>query len=176
MKKENCIVLGYIAKAHALNGTVKAVFDVHDIGEYLDVKSLYLAKKDETLTLYEVKSFQVSTQKFAHLKFASISDRIKAESLVGSTIYFPIEALPELKDGHFYYFQVIGFQVMDEELGELGTVSDFADGPSNDIMIMHYKGREVLIPMHEEFVGKADFETKKVFTKLPEGLLDIYLE
>ena len=65
---------------------------------------------------------------------------------------------------------------MDEQLGALGTVRDFADGAANDILIMDYQGKEVLIPVVDHMVGKADFDAKTITTNLPEGLLEAYTE
>jgi 16S rRNA processing protein RimM len=37
------------------------------------------------------------------------------------------------------------------------------------------KGKEALIPLHEETILKVDNKKKQVVVELPEGLLDIYL-
>ena len=80
-----------------------------------------------------------------------------------------------MPEGHFYYFQVIGFTIEDEVQGTLGTVSEFYDGAGQDVMGMAYEGQEVLIPVADEIVLRADLQAKKVFTRLPEGLIDLYL-
>jgi len=36
------------------------------------------------------------------------------------------------------------------------------------------KGKEALIPVHEDFLLKIDKKKKQVHVELPEGLLDIY--
>jgi 16S rRNA processing protein RimM len=41
---------------------------------------------------------------------------------------------------------------------------------------MIYKSKEVLIPLIDEIVPKVDKKEKIVFTQLPEGLLEVYLE
>lgn len=176
MRKEDCIQIGYIAKAHGLKGEVKAVFDVFDLGEYAGVTELYLARKEAPLEKRELKAFKVDAGKQAILKFNGVSDRLEAEALKGSSLYYPEDLLPSLPEGHFYYYQVLGFQVEDESLGALGTVSEFYDGAGQDVMGMTYQGKEVLIPMAGEIVLRADMDAQKVFTRLPEGLLDLYLE
>ena len=176
MKKEDCVELGYIAKAHGLNGEVKAVFDVHDIDEYQKVKTLYLSKKDSPLQAIEVKSLQVKTDKMAHITFKGFQYRDQGEALVGSTIFYPLENLPELPEGHFYYFDVIGFDVIDKQLGQLGKVKEFISGPAHDIMVMDYQDKEVLIPVTDDIVIQADKDKSLIHTHLPEGLLEIYLD
>jgi 16S rRNA processing protein RimM len=37
-----------------------------------------------------------------------------------------------------------------------------------------YKGKEALIPLHEDSLEKLDVTNRKVFVTLPDGLLEIY--
>ncbi|MEL6676111.1 MAG: ribosome maturation factor RimM [Bacteroidota bacterium] len=174
--REDFVELGYLGKAHGLKGEIKAVFDVHDIREYLKVKKLHLAKKDAPIEVRKVKRIAVQKAKQLIIKFEGVNYRDEAEALTGSTVYFPMADLPELEEGRFYYFQVIGFAIEDKTHGPLGTISQIIDGPAQDILVMDYQGKEILIPMTDEFVGEADMEAKKVMTALPEGLLEAYLE
>lgn len=174
MRKEDCIEIGYIAKAHGLKGEVKAIFDVQDIGDYQNRKTLYFSKKDDPVEPIKVKSFELQPKKSAIIKFKGLRYRDEAESLVGSTLYIPISELPELPKGKYYYFQVEGFQVEDKILGELGKVKSFVFGSAQDILIMDYQEKEILIPMTDEFILSADLEGNILHTNLPEGLLDLY--
>lgn len=175
MRKEDCIQIGYIAKAHGLQGEVKAVFDVYDMGEYRHVDELYMAKKEAPLQKVKIQSFRAEGGKQAILHLEGIQNRESAEAMRGTTLYYPEDLLPTLPEGHFYYFQVIGFEVEDEKLGVLGQVSEFYDGAGQDLMAMQYQGQEILIPIAAEILLKADLSAKKVYTRLPEGLLDLYL-
>ncbi|MEO0473963.1 MAG: ribosome maturation factor RimM, partial [Bacteroidota bacterium] len=170
------IQLGYIGKAHGLRGEVKATFDVQDLLDYQKEETFYIGKKGGPIRPVKVKNFRVQSNSQAVLHLAESDDRDTADALRGHTIYFPIAQLKPLSDGHYYYFQVIGFQVIDVNLGPLGTVQDFADGAANDILIMDYQGKEVLIPVVDHIVGMADFESQSIQTNLPAGLLEAYTE
>ncbi|WNJ17935.1 ribosome maturation factor RimM [Pontibacter sp. G13] len=175
MHRSECIELGYVTKPHGLQGELKSVWDVHDIHEYSRSRILYLAKKDGPINPFRVESFHVINNKSALLSLKGVESRMDAEELGGSTIYFPLELLPKLKDGHFYYFQIMGFEVVDEKLGTLGNIVQVVDQAAQDLLVMEYQGHEVLIPMTDQFVKNADLEAKQVFTNLPEGLMDLYL-
>jgi 16S rRNA processing protein RimM len=69
----------------------------------------------------------------------------------------------------------VGCQVIDEELGELGEVTVIYDLETQDLIGMQYREKEVLIPIQDGIIQKVDKTGKKVFCRLPEGLLDIYL-
>ncbi len=176
MTKDQCIELGYVKKAHGIQGHLLAVFDVYDLSEYLRRKKFWFAKGDNPLEERSILSIRPSKKMELILRVEGVNDRNTAEEWVGTSIFLPETELPALPDGHYYYFQVIGFQVVDERLGPLGLVKDFADGTAQDILMMEYEGKEVLIPLTEAFVGKADFESRTISTSLPDGLLEAYLE
>ena len=65
--------------------------------------------------------------------------------------------------------------MIDENLGKLGIIKTYAEAGTQDILIMHYQGEEVLIPVADEVVLKADLQQKLIYTRLPEGLLEVYM-
>lgn len=175
MTKEECIELGYIEKSHGLKGEVKAKFDVHNMDEYAKRKTFYLAKKDQPIQKMKVKRMNLANPAQAIIKFEGVNYRDEADALKGSTIYFPEKELPALEEGQFYYFQIMGYEVEDETHGRLGKVSNIIETSAQDVLVMDHKGKEVLIPMTEEFVKRADHEAKLMITAMPEGLLEFYM-
>lgn len=178
MTIDECFELGYLMKPHGLRGAIVANFDVDDPAAYQKLKTVYLAlaSAPTKLVAYEIDKVQPQAGKRALLKLRGY-DRIEdAEPLRGSKMYLPLTELPELEDDQFYFHDVIGFTVMDETLGQLGTVENFYELPQQDVLAMRYQGQEVLIPVVDELVSHADMEARQLFVNLPEGLLDIYLK
>ena len=170
--------LGYLIKTHGLRGHLVAHFDVDDVAAYQKLKTVYLtlAGAPTKLVAHEVEKVQPQAGNKVLLKLRGI-DRIEdAEPLRGSQLHLPLDALPELDDDQFYFHDVIGFTVVDENLGALGTVENFYELPQQDMLAMRYQGQEVLIPVVDELVSHADQEKKEIYVNLPEGLLDIYLK
>ena len=48
--------------------------------------------------------------------------------------------------------------------------------PNQDLMAMEYQGHEILIPVADDIVLKTDKAAKKMFVKLPEGLMEVYTQ
>ncbi|HEX8329409.1 MAG TPA: ribosome maturation factor RimM [Hymenobacter sp.] len=170
--------LGYIIKTHGLRGHVVAHFDVDDATAYQKLKTVYLtlASAPTKLVEHQVEKVQPQANSRVLLKLRGV-DRIEdAEPLRGSQLHLPLTQLPELAEDQFYFHDVIGFTVVDETLGELGTVENFYELPQQDMLAMRYQGQEVLIPVVDELVSHADHEKKQVHVNLPEGLLDVYLK
>ena len=170
--------LGYVLKTHGLRGHVAAHFDVDDATAYQKLKTVYLAlpRTPTQLVAYAIEKVQPQAGARVLLKLRGI-DRIEdAELLRGAQLYLPLTELPALADDQFYFHDVIGFTVVDEHLGALGTVENFYELPQQDMLAMRYQGQEVLIPVVDELVSHADMQTQTVFVNLPDGLLDIYLK
>lgn len=177
MNPDDFIEIGYVARAHGMKGEVRAVFgprDLIDLDEFEELPVHYLQSEKGNIQPLIVEQFGGQNDKQLLIKYEGIEAREAAEKLVGSTLLFPKEELTEMEEGYFYYYEVIGFQVVDSNLGKLGEVTGFSGGKIHDIMVMDYQGFEVLVPVVDHIVGKADFDKKEVYTTLPEGLLEIY--
>jgi len=170
--------LGYFIKTHGLRGHLVAHFDVDDTAAYTKLKTVYLtlASAPNKLVAHEVEKVQPQANNRVLLKLRGIDRIEEAEPLRGAQLHLPLTQLPELNDDQFYFHDVIGFTVVDETLGELGTVENFYELPQQDMLAMRYQGQEVLIPVVDELVSHADQEKKEIYVNLPEGLLDIYLK
>ena len=175
MDKDNCFLLGYIAKVHGLHGEVVAVLDVDQPEDYEDIEHVFLAQ-NARLVPYFLEHFVLQPKHRALAKFEGFDSVDEALELVGSEVYLPIEDLPELREDQYYVHELIGFSVHDEAHGELGEVKQIYDLQTQDLIGLEYKGKEVLVPIQDGIVLKVDKAAKKVFCRLPDGLLDIYLE
>jgi 16S rRNA processing protein RimM len=56
----------------------------------------------------------------------------------------------------------------------LGEVIEVIEQPHQLLCVVLIDNKEVLIPVHEEFLKKLDKKNKKIYVSLPDGLLDIY--
>lgn len=170
--------LGYIIKTHGLRGHVVAHFDVDDTAVYAKLKSVYLtlASAPTKLVEHQVEKVQPQASSRVLLKLRGVERIEDAEPLRGSQLHLPLTQLPELAEDQFYFHDVIGFTVVDENLGPLGTVENFYELPQQDMLAMRYQGQEVLIPVVDELVSHANQEKKEIYVNLPDGLLDVYLK
>lgn len=177
MTLDDCYQLGSLGKPHGLKGFVVAFFDVDDLNDYRKLGSVLLEMPTVPgkLVPYEVEKFQPQAESRVLLKLRGI-DRIEdAEPLRNAKLWRPLAELPALKDDQFYFHDVVGYTVVDAQLGELGTVETFYELPQQDVLAMRYQGQEVLIPVVDELIQQADQAARKLFVNLPEGLLDVYL-
>lgn len=174
MQVEDCFLLGRILKPHALHGECKVYFDVDDIEEYEDMESVYVLQGAK-LTPFFVEHVRIQGPNLALVQFRGVTDRNQAEELASLELYLPADELPELGPDQFYFHEITGFTIMDAHLGKLGTVLRVDEFPAQALVVMRWEGKEVLIPIAGDIVGKVNRQAQILHTHLPEGLLDVYL-
>lgn len=173
MTLDACFQLGYIVRTHGTKGQVVAFFDVDFPEEYDEMESVFLLINGKLVPFF-IDDLNPQDKGKSIIKFEDVNTVADAEKLKGVSLYLPLNQLPELDEDQFYFHEVIGYTVVDEQLGELGTVETFFDLPNQDLLAMNYQGHEVLIPVQDEIVLRTDKAERKIYVNLPEGLLDVY--
>ncbi|PRY85880.1 ribosome maturation factor RimM [Mongoliibacter ruber] len=175
MNKDNCFQLGYVAKVHGLHGEVNVVLDVDYPEDYEDIKHVFVEQKSRLIPLF-IEHFVLQHANKVLAKFEDYDTVEKVSELVGSALYLPLSELETLGDDQYYYHELIGFEVLDQNQEQIGEIKVIYDLETQDLLGVEHKGKEVLIPIQDGIVQKVDKAAKKVYCHLPEGLLDIYLE
>lgn len=67
-----------------------------------------------------------------------------------------------------------GFRVFIPGSEFIGTISAIIENPGQDLIsILSPDGREILVPLHDDFITGIDRKKKIIRLSLPEGLLDL---
>jgi 16S rRNA processing protein RimM len=93
-----------------------------------------------------------------------------ARALVGQLITVPLEAVPQLPDGEYYHFQLLGLKVLTQEGEDLGRISEILVTGSNDVYVVSGPGGEVLVPALADVVMNVELDQGIMLVSLPEGL------
>ncbi len=172
MTKEECYELGYIAKPIGLKGDVAIVLDVDFPEDYEDLESV-LIEVDGALIPFVVAAVHFRGNKMS-MKLAEITSIEQAEKLRSKKLYLPLTELPELEEGQYYLHQLVGYQIDDINLGNIGKVKLIYNLPAQDLLAVIYKGVEAMIPINNSIILAVNHETKSIKTNLPDGLLEVY--
>lgn len=174
MAKTEYFELGYLAKPHGLKGAFHVFLDVDNPYDYEELETVFVQQANDLIP-YFVTDIQVRDN-LTLLNLEGIETLDAAKELVGSKLFLPVALLPVLKDDQYYYHEIVGYQIMDANLGALGTVKEVYSTGAQDVLIMLYKSREVLIPLTDEIIPRVDKVTKTIHSNLPEGLLEVYMD
>ena len=106
------------------------------------------------------------------MAFNGIDDPETAAKLRGSVVLIEKNMLPVLKDGEFFYDQLIGLDVFSAEGVFIGKVHEIFETGSNDVYVVKNMGREHLIPAIKDVINKIDIQGRKLVINVIKGLLD----
>ena len=174
MQLDDCFELGYLTRTKGLRGELQAFLDVDDPSYYQNLDSI-LISIDHELVPFAVEHITIQGA-IGVLKLEGIDHIDQASELKSHKLHLPLTSLPQLKPHQFYFHDLVNYTIVDQKIGELGTISRIYNLPNNDLFAIEYQGKEVLIPIHNDLIQRVDKDKETVTVSIPDGLLDIYLE
>lgn len=174
MKKEDCFYLGKIVSKYSFKGELLIKLDTDQPELYENLDAMFIEVRN-TLIPFFIESSQLHKSDLLRVRFEDVTDEADADALIKSDVYLPLEFLPKLEGDKFYFHEVIGFTMVDINYGKVGTIVSINDSTAQALFEVENDGKEILIPMNDEFIDKIDRKAKTIFVKTPEGLIDLYL-
>ena len=167
------VAVGYARKAHGLKGEVfiRLFAGRADWLEHFDTAILtHPERLESTLQLSVI---QASPHKDGLIvTLDRVTDRDGAEALVGYQLLIPQEWLISTLGETPFLHELVGFEVIDGQIGSVGRIDSFASNGAQDIFVIKRGDREVLIPFIKPFVEQMDFANKTIHMNLPQGLVE----
>jgi 16S rRNA processing protein RimM len=159
--------IGKVIKTHGLRGHLK-VLPYGETFSTLSAEEKITANLPDgtslTLTVAEIRPHQ-KTFLLISREIGSVEE---AHHLVGAELCVPESRLPPTESNEFYWYQLIGLEVVDTEGQKLGTLEEIIETGSNDVYVVRRGGEEILIPAIEEVVRKVDLQRRLMTVYLPE--------
>lgn len=174
MRKEECFYLGKIAKKFSFKGEVLIYLDTDEPEQYEELESVFV-EFNKNLVPFFIENSSIHKGDFLRVKFEDVDSEQDADELIGSHIYLPLSMLPKLEGNKFYFHEVIGFDVIDKRLGNIGKIVSINDSTSQPLFEILFNEKEILIPMIDHFIVEVNRKEKKIILNTPEGLVDLYL-
>ncbi|MCF8076569.1 MAG: ribosome maturation factor RimM [Desulfotignum sp.] len=163
------LVMGEITGAHGLEGNIKVRSFAQAPDLFAPGSRVFVSSGTRADAQPFVIDQCVPYKKGLLMRLAGIKDRNMADALIEKQILVPRSRLPEPEENAWYWEDLYGLTVTDEVSGDLGTIDTIFSTGAHDILVVKTKGRELLIPMHRQFVMSVDIENARVVTRLPEG-------
>lgn len=90
-------------------------------------------------------------------RFEGVADRDAAEKLKGLLVGAPREALPQTREDEFYWADLMGLAVVNDEGEHLGRVADLISTGAHEVLCVRDEtGGERLLPFVDAVVRKVD--------------------
>ncbi|MBK9335668.1 MAG: 16S rRNA processing protein RimM [Lewinellaceae bacterium] len=170
----NYIQIGFTKKTHGIGGEVKVVIKEQFEDLFLDADRVFLEMKGSKQPFF-IK--QVRGGGDLIVQFEDVANREEALPIQSRGIFLPENEVPEealvVPDNGLLYGHLVGYLLVDQALGEIGPVIQVLDMPQQEISVVDYQGREVLVPLNPHFVLSVDDAARRVLVNLPDGLLEL---
>ena len=170
------VELGKLVGVWGVKGWVKLHSYTRNRADISQYKTWYLQKprsKDDP-TPINVLNCREQGQGMV-VQFDGVTDRDVAMAMSGQTIFVKQSDLPDLPAGEFYWQQLIGLSVSNEE-GPIGEILSILETGANDVLVCKSveKGKaDVLIPYVDEVVLSVDIEAGTMMVEWDPSSLEI---
>lgn len=104
------------------------------------------------------------------LKLAGIETRSQAEALRGAPLAVRREQAVALPPETYFWYQIIGLEVVDLDGRQLGRVAEVLRTGSNDVYVVRSGDRELLLPAIRDVVRAIDLDQGRMTVELLPGL------
>ena len=164
------VLIGKIVGIHGIKGTNKFKSYAESLSVFYPGQSILICDNQNRETRVELNWVKPHTRT-PLISLKGVTDRERAEELIGAELFIPETELPELDEDTYYWFELIGIEVYTTEGDYLGRITTILPTGSNDVYVVKDNKKEVLIPALESVVLDIDLELKRMRVDLPEGLV-----
>ncbi len=162
---KDLVIMGRVVAPYGVFGWLKIVPDTEEFDGLLDYKSWWIGKDSDwrELTVKEAKTHN----DVLVVKLQGIDDRDAAVACKGKQIAVPRALLPKLKDEEYYWSDLIGLSVKNQQNVDFGLITDvFATG-ANDVLVVKSVAKsedsiERLIPYTAQVILTVNMAQKTI--------------
>lgn len=173
IEQKDVIAIGQFQKTHGLKGELNAIIEI--CPEYIENKNPLILEIDSILVPFYPESIRPKGVDSYLIKLEGIENQKEASELVNIQIFACRELIDKFMTDNDLILQedLIGFKVVDSEMGELGIIERIDDSTDNVLLIVKNEDSELLIPFVGEFILEIDEENQVIEVDLPHGLINL---
>ena len=143
------VIMGRIAAPYGVFGWLKIIPDTEVFDTLLDYKTWWIGKDGDWREL-KVESAKIHNDVLV-AKLQGIDERDGAFACKGKQVAVPRASLPKLKQDEYYWSDLIGLAVKNQQGVDFGKITDVLETGANDVIVVTGE-RERLIPFTAQTV------------------------
>lgn len=160
---------GEIVKTRGLHGCLKVLSYLENIDNLSKLKFVYIEKNSGQNDRFALKKIQVSGT-FLFIELEGVADLESAKNFIGGKVFLPNDFMEKLPEGEYYWRDIIGLDVYDEEGKRLGVIESVFPTGSNDVYVCRGEKGEILLPAIADVIRQIDINRRVMTVRLLEGL------
>lgn len=162
--------IGQLKKPYGIKGWLWVFSDTDERSAIFDMQPWWI-KTATGMRPLTVKTWRQQGSGIV-AQFEQVPDRNVAETMNGVSIWVTKDGLPEPDEDEFYWTDLVGLRVMNEQDQYLGDITEMFETGAHDIMRVaattdSVDSEERLIPWHKQTVIQVDMANKTVITDWP---------
>jgi len=168
------VSVGKLVATFGLKGELVLLHALGGKTDLKDVKVLFIEQQRGSTIPYFVESAKAKSNTETWVKLEGINTKEAAAFLLQKNAWmtetdFNRQVKPNAT------IALLGYKVL-EDGKEIGIISEIIEQPHQVLCAVMVEGKEALIPLNESTLAGIDRRKKTVSVKLPDGLLEIYLQ
>ncbi|MDE6337600.1 MAG: ribosome maturation factor RimM [Muribaculaceae bacterium] len=177
IEQKNITAIGKFQKTHALKGELNAILDIDS--SFLLEGNAVIVELDGIFVPFYASGVRPKGNTSYLVKLDGIDSEDEARRFVNKIIYaLKSELAPFLEveeEDIADEDELIGYEIIDYDSNKvIGKIEDIDSSTSNLLFIVvSATGDTIYIPAAEEFIMDINDEDKKIYMRLPEGLIDL---
>jgi 16S rRNA processing protein RimM len=165
--------IGKLVSAFGLKGELLLIHQLGKKTSLQGLQTIFLEDKKDELLPHFVERSRFRNEREIYLKLEGIDTKEKASVLLQKEVW--VTEVDFLKyAAKRAPISLVGYHIMDHGR-DIGEILEVIEQAHQILCRIEIDSKEVLVPIHEEFLKKIDHKNKLVNLELPAGLLDIYL-
>lgn len=167
-ENEAPILVGRVGGVYGVRGWLK-IDSYTRPKENIFTYSPWLVRVDSGWQKVEIEEFQQRGSGRLLVKMVGIDTPEQAREYTGRDIAVVQEQFPALTEGEFYWHDLIGLEVINQDQVNLGKISEIFETGANDVLVVKKTGDKItktLIPLvMDVFVKKVDLIAKTMLVE-----------
>lgn len=170
------ISIGYTKKTHGTKGHLKIKVNNQYLEDFAQAEVLFFEVKGKLVPHF------IEDINFGHqviTKFEDIDSREAATYITAKEIFLRTKDILADKDRELEVVETLAFAkyinytLIDTEQGSIGKIEEIVEYPQQEMAVVIYKNKEILIPLNQQLINSIDDKKQTILLDLPEGLLDL---
>ena len=167
------IQIGFTKKTHVVTGELKIAIDEVFEDLFLSAERVFIEVKGNKMPFF-IQNIRGGGELIVH--FEDVDNKDQALLIQSKGVFLPSSEVPAsltIDDDSLEYSHIEGYTMTDKNAGIIGVIEEVLDMPQQEMALIKFKNRDILIPLNDALILKIEKKQKTVHVELPDGLLDL---
>lgn len=165
------VQIGVILKAQGVQGVLAVQVEPMHVDLLVDLDAVFIINNRNEKVPHFIETVEAVSDETVLIKLEDINSREQVIALIKQPILVRKEELAkDLANDKF----VLDFIIVDNTIGEIGAIEEIIEMPYQQLARVIYNEKEVLVPLHDDFITGVDEQSRKIFMNLPQGLIEVF--